>query len=111
MARALLLRWARTARHDRGNPGLEPLDSTEPSSDMGSRVPPSDKRAHGETARSTETIVAGGDLTALIYEASFASIVILAFSNFDTGHPSFALLAISSNLASSAPGTMATTLK
>ena len=41
---------------------------------------------------------------ATAHASSFASIVICAFSNFDTGHPTLALFAISWNFASSAPG-------
>src|SRR5688572_6085773 len=43
--------------------------------------------------------------------SSVASIVIVAFSTFDTGHPALALLAAVSNVAASAPGTDAFTTR
>jgi len=45
------------------------------------------------------------------YISRLASMVILAFSSFDTGQPVLALFAISSNFALSAPGIFATTIK
>ena len=45
------------------------------------------------------------------HASNFASIVICAFSSFDTGHPVLALFAISWNLALSAPRILADTLR
>ena len=48
----------------------------------------------------------------LKFQASnLASIVIRALSSFDTGHPVFALFAISWNVAPSAPGILAVTVR
>ena len=49
--------------------------------------------------------------TLLAHPSNFASIVIRAFSSFDTGHPALALLAISWNFALSAPGILADTVR
>jgi hypothetical protein len=44
---------------------------------------------------------------AVAHASNVASIVICAFSSFDTGHPALALFAMSWNFALSAPGILA----
>ena len=51
-----------------------------------------------------------GCLDAAAQAFNFASIVICAFSSFDTGHPVLALFAISCNFALSVPGILADTI-
>ena len=96
------------ARRSTGRPGRRCTPSR--------RRPPASPRGrgptHGRTAEPRDRAAdesARRDRGRAGQASSAASIVIVAFSTFDTGHPALALLAAVWNFAASAPGTVALT--